>query len=151
MKNRASVSMENLLGLLRIHIHRGVNLAVRDVSTSDPYVIVRMGKQVIAVFAVFLRQFLVVCCVFAAASWSQGVWFPDFDGISWIILCNQWKPMVFLGERWKLWCRWWVFDLNFLFWLFWVCRFAEVQNKVHSFLDFISKCQNNAQKTEALY
>ncbi|XP_031110439.1 protein C2-DOMAIN ABA-RELATED 1-like [Ipomoea triloba] len=45
MKNRASVSMENLLGLLRIHIHRGVNLAVRDVSTSDPYVIVRMGKQ----------------------------------------------------------------------------------------------------------
>nr|GMC68031.1 protein C2-DOMAIN ABA-RELATED 4-like [Ipomoea batatas] len=61
MKNRASVSMENLLGLLRIHIHRGVNLAVRDVSTSDPYVIVRMGKQ-----------FLVVCCAFAAASWSQG-------------------------------------------------------------------------------
>ncbi|XP_076901561.1 protein C2-DOMAIN ABA-RELATED 4-like [Bidens hawaiensis] len=37
--------MEHLLGLLRIHIHRGVNLAVRDVNTSDPYVIIRMGKQ----------------------------------------------------------------------------------------------------------
>ncbi|KAF5791483.1 putative C2 domain-containing protein [Helianthus annuus] len=37
--------MEHLLGLLRVHIHRGVNLAVRDVTTSDPYVIIRMGKQ----------------------------------------------------------------------------------------------------------
>uniref|UniRef100_A0A5B6YGX3 Putative ADP-ribosylation factor GTPase-activating protein AGD11 n=1 Tax=Davidia involucrata TaxID=16924 RepID=A0A5B6YGX3_DAVIN len=37
--------MEHLLGLLRIHVHRGVNLAVRDVRSSDPYVIVRMGKQ----------------------------------------------------------------------------------------------------------
>ncbi|KAI3726419.1 hypothetical protein L1987_66216 [Smallanthus sonchifolius] len=37
--------MEHLLGLLRVHIHKGVNLAVRDVTTSDPYVIIRMGKQ----------------------------------------------------------------------------------------------------------
>ncbi|KAL4582436.1 hypothetical protein LXL04_006985 [Taraxacum kok-saghyz] len=37
--------MEHLLGLLRIHVHRGVNLAVRDVCTSDPYVVIRMGKQ----------------------------------------------------------------------------------------------------------
>ncbi|CAL0331118.1 unnamed protein product [Lupinus luteus] len=37
--------MEDILGLLRIHIKRGVNLAVRDVSTSDPYVVVKMGKQ----------------------------------------------------------------------------------------------------------
>lgn len=37
--------MENLLGLLRIHVIRGINLAVRDVKSSDPYVIVRMGKQ----------------------------------------------------------------------------------------------------------
>ncbi|KAJ4824927.1 Protein C2-DOMAIN ABA-RELATED 4 [Turnera subulata] len=37
--------MEHLLGLLRIHVHRGVNLAVRDVVSSDPYVIVRMGRQ----------------------------------------------------------------------------------------------------------
>ncbi|CAJ2675914.1 protein C2-DOMAIN ABA-RELATED 4 [Trifolium pratense] len=37
--------MDGLLGLLRIHIKRGVNLAVRDVNTSDPYVVVKMGSQ----------------------------------------------------------------------------------------------------------
>ncbi|KAI6689712.1 hypothetical protein NL676_026540 [Syzygium grande] len=37
--------MEHLMGLLRIRIHRGVNLAVRDLRSSDPYVIVRLGKQ----------------------------------------------------------------------------------------------------------
>ncbi|XP_062004542.1 protein C2-DOMAIN ABA-RELATED 1-like [Rosa rugosa] len=37
--------MENMLGLLRIHIQRGVNLAVRDMRSSDPYLILRMGKQ----------------------------------------------------------------------------------------------------------
>ncbi|RAL46631.1 unnamed protein product [Cuscuta campestris] len=41
----SSSSMENLLGLLRIHIQRGVNLAIRDISTSDPYVVVRLAKQ----------------------------------------------------------------------------------------------------------
>lgn len=35
----------NALGLLRIKVKRGVNLAVRDVKSSDPYVIVRLGKQ----------------------------------------------------------------------------------------------------------
>ncbi|KAE8709319.1 Integrase-like protein [Hibiscus syriacus] len=37
--------MENLMGLLRIHVRRGVNLAIRDVVSSDPYVVVRMGHQ----------------------------------------------------------------------------------------------------------
>ncbi|KAL3719515.1 hypothetical protein ACJRO7_004479 [Eucalyptus globulus] len=37
--------MDDTLGLLRIHISRGINLAVRDVRSSDPYVVVRMGKQ----------------------------------------------------------------------------------------------------------
>ncbi|KAJ8428099.1 hypothetical protein Cgig2_012391 [Carnegiea gigantea] len=35
----------NMLGLLRIRIKRGINLAIRDVNSSDPYVIVRHGKQ----------------------------------------------------------------------------------------------------------
>lgn len=39
-------NMDELLGLLRIHVKRGVNLAIRDVSTSDPYVVVKMDKQV---------------------------------------------------------------------------------------------------------
>ncbi|KAL8472729.1 hypothetical protein ACS0TY_029161 [Phlomoides rotata] len=37
--------MENMIGLLRIKVLRGVNLAKRDTYSSDPYVIVRMGKQ----------------------------------------------------------------------------------------------------------
>ncbi|KAH7851075.1 hypothetical protein Vadar_006978 [Vaccinium darrowii] len=37
--------MENILGLLRIHVQRGVNLAIRDFKSSDPYVVVRLGKQ----------------------------------------------------------------------------------------------------------
>uniref|UniRef100_A0A2P2L7M3 ARF GTPase activator n=2 Tax=Rhizophora mucronata TaxID=61149 RepID=A0A2P2L7M3_RHIMU len=37
--------MEHLLGLLRIQVKRGVNLAVRDVRSSDPYVVVKMGQQ----------------------------------------------------------------------------------------------------------
>ncbi|KAJ4973084.1 hypothetical protein NE237_006258 [Protea cynaroides] len=41
----SSSLMDNLLGLLRIRIKRGVNLAVRDVRSSDPYVVVKMGKQ----------------------------------------------------------------------------------------------------------
>jgi len=35
----------NFLGLLGIHIERGVNLAIRDLVSSDPYVIIKMGKQ----------------------------------------------------------------------------------------------------------
>lgn len=38
--------MEKLNGLLRVRVIRGVDLAVRDMISSDPYVIVRMGKQV---------------------------------------------------------------------------------------------------------
>ncbi|XP_024444665.2 protein C2-DOMAIN ABA-RELATED 4 isoform X2 [Populus trichocarpa] len=37
--------MENLLGLLRIHVTRGIDLAIRDIRSSDPYVVVKMGKQ----------------------------------------------------------------------------------------------------------
>ncbi|KAK1351639.1 putative ADP-ribosylation factor GTPase-activating protein AGD11 [Heracleum sosnowskyi] len=37
--------MEHLLGLLRVRIKRGVNLAIRDTRSSDPYVILRLGKQ----------------------------------------------------------------------------------------------------------
>lgn len=41
------------MGLLRIHVIRGVNLAIRDVRSSDPYVIIRMGKQVIFLVLAF--------------------------------------------------------------------------------------------------
>lgn len=36
---------KQLLGLLRIRVRRGINLAVRDIRTSDPYVVVKMANQ----------------------------------------------------------------------------------------------------------
>ncbi|GAV61704.1 C2 domain-containing protein, partial [Cephalotus follicularis] len=37
--------MENLLGLLKIRVRKGINLAVRDTLTSDPYVVIAMAQQ----------------------------------------------------------------------------------------------------------
>lgn len=37
--------MENLFGLLKVRVRRGINLAVRDVRSSDPYIVIKMGKQ----------------------------------------------------------------------------------------------------------
>lgn len=34
------------MGLLRIRVQRGINLAVRDTRSSDPYVVITMGNQV---------------------------------------------------------------------------------------------------------
>jgi hypothetical protein len=36
----------HLVGLVRVRVLRGVNLAIRDLRSSDPYVVIRMGKQV---------------------------------------------------------------------------------------------------------
>lgn len=46
MPHHHGSSMDHLMGLLKINVQRGVNLAVRDVRSSDPYVIVKMGSQV---------------------------------------------------------------------------------------------------------
>ncbi|VAH37559.1 unnamed protein product [Triticum turgidum subsp. durum] len=35
----------HLAGLVKVRVTRGVNLAIRDLRSSDPYVVVRMGKQ----------------------------------------------------------------------------------------------------------
>ncbi|KAL4578901.1 hypothetical protein LXL04_015032 [Taraxacum kok-saghyz] len=37
--------MEDPIGVLKIHVKRGVNLAVRDSKASDPYVVVKTNKQ----------------------------------------------------------------------------------------------------------
>lgn len=50
--------MDSLLGLLRIRVKRGVNLAVRDVRSSDPYVVVKMAKQVLLLFCAPLCFYL---------------------------------------------------------------------------------------------
>ncbi|XP_038702393.1 protein C2-DOMAIN ABA-RELATED 7-like isoform X1 [Tripterygium wilfordii] len=38
-------SMENVMGLLRIKVKRGINLAVRDARSSDPYLVITMAHQ----------------------------------------------------------------------------------------------------------
>lgn len=35
------------MGLLKVRVVRGINLACRDTTSSDPYVVLRLGKQVI--------------------------------------------------------------------------------------------------------
>ncbi|KAK4786728.1 hypothetical protein SAY86_010561 [Trapa natans] len=37
--------MDNIMGLLKVRVKRGINLVVRDVMSSDPYVTVSMGNQ----------------------------------------------------------------------------------------------------------
>ncbi|KAK1380618.1 GTPase activating protein 1 [Heracleum sosnowskyi] len=37
--------MDDLLGLLKVRVRRGINLAIRDAVSSDPYVVLSMGRQ----------------------------------------------------------------------------------------------------------
>ncbi|KAJ3692346.1 hypothetical protein LUZ60_012696 [Juncus effusus] len=37
--------VDHLFGLLKVKVVRGLNLAIRDVRTSDPYVVLRLGKH----------------------------------------------------------------------------------------------------------
>ncbi|KAK1406527.1 hypothetical protein QVD17_41926 [Tagetes erecta] len=37
--------MDNLLGLLRVKVKRGINLVIRDFRSSDPYCVIKIGEQ----------------------------------------------------------------------------------------------------------
>ena len=66
--------MDNLLGLLRIRVKRGNNLAVRDLGTSDPYVVITMGKQVC--YSSFdLLKFGYMICYFPPVSFIISLFF----------------------------------------------------------------------------
>lgn len=69
---RSSSLMDNLLGLLRIRVKRGVNLAVRDVRSSDPYVVIKMGKQVSTLYLISLFLYLSMFSMFLALNL---IWF----------------------------------------------------------------------------
>ncbi|RZS11213.1 hypothetical protein BHM03_00042662, partial [Ensete ventricosum] len=49
-RRRKAERVEHLLGLLKVRVLRGVNLAYRDARGSDPYVVLRMGSQVVEVY-----------------------------------------------------------------------------------------------------
>lgn len=40
------MGMVEFVGLIKVNVIRGTNLAVRDMVTSDPYVILNLGHQV---------------------------------------------------------------------------------------------------------
>ena len=58
--------MENLLGLLRIHVKRGVNLAIRDIASSDPYIVFHFGNKV-------KRIYFLPLCISLLVSLSESV------------------------------------------------------------------------------
>lgn len=63
-RSPGSSLMDNLLGLLRVKVIKGINLAVRDVRTSDPYVVIKMGKQVILSFYLLFFSVMFMCVEF---------------------------------------------------------------------------------------
>jgi stromal membrane-associated protein len=50
--------MVEFIGILKVKVIRGTNLAIRDLRSSDPYVILTLGQQVLQVplFSVYLFQ-----------------------------------------------------------------------------------------------
>lgn len=38
--------MVEFIGIIKVKVIKGTNLAVRDILSSDPYVILKLGKQV---------------------------------------------------------------------------------------------------------
>ena len=75
------------MGLLRIHVYRGVNLAVRDVVSSDPYVVIKMGKQVNFFFfcSILLLGFQDLMFYSGVLSFSD----VDFSFVCWFLTCSS--------------------------------------------------------------
>ena len=44
-EQRDTIMLGHLVGLVKVRVVRGVNLAIRDLCSSDPYVVIRMGQQ----------------------------------------------------------------------------------------------------------
>lgn len=38
--------MVEFIGMLKVKVIKGTNLAIRDMMTSDPYVVLKLGQQV---------------------------------------------------------------------------------------------------------
>ncbi|KAG7589691.1 C2 domain [Arabidopsis suecica] len=51
-KSEEEVEIKELVGLVRIQVKRGINLARRDAFSSDPFVVITMGQQKLKSFTV---------------------------------------------------------------------------------------------------
>ena len=49
--------MVEFLGLIKVNIVKGSNLAVRDIMSSDPYVILALGNQV-SLLSIFFNKII---------------------------------------------------------------------------------------------
>lgn len=50
--------MVEFIGLLKVKVIRGTNLAVRDMLSSDPYVVLTLGQQVSVLLFLFVIYFM---------------------------------------------------------------------------------------------
>jgi hypothetical protein len=96
-KNYMATMLYHLVGLVKVRVLRGVNLAIRDLRSSDPYVILRIGRQ--------------VCSAASPSSvhpclYSRAVWFSRptilatlfFDWRRSIELCQfGWNALFYFG------------------------------------------------------
>lgn len=46
VENCKQVGMVEFIGLLKVKVIKGTNLAIRDMMSSDPYVVLNLGQQV---------------------------------------------------------------------------------------------------------
>jgi hypothetical protein len=61
--------MDGLVGLLKVRVIRGINLAYRDARGSDPYVVLRLGRKVVLLFSIYV----VLCSIIVASFGSCSV------------------------------------------------------------------------------
>jgi hypothetical protein len=73
-RGASGAMLDHLVGLVKVRVVRGVNLAIRDLRSSDPYVVVRMGKQVRSSTSPPLHPSLLYS---GLTAWV--VWFPRFN------------------------------------------------------------------------
>lgn len=104
-----------MLGLLRINVIRGINLARRDFRSSDPYVIVRMGKQVRLKIPPFEKLFMKLCQVISFCCSFFNVW--------WLVLLLCFLDWFSLLETWKWLNRESALFVKICLWLFGVSEF----------------------------
>jgi hypothetical protein len=64
--------MVEFLGMLKVRIVRGIGLAVRDLLSSDPYVVVTLGQQVLSLCSYLSpSDYIILCCEIVMTSLSN--------------------------------------------------------------------------------
>ena len=62
---QSDVGMIEFVGLIKVNIVKGTDLAVRDVMSSDPYVMINLGHQVSTIFFGINGSLILQRCLFS--------------------------------------------------------------------------------------